>query len=601
MPLKPGTIFDGARKICLTLSLLLAFQLIALWQTAESTYAAAPTGIVQQINIIDQTFSTTNGSASPADNRLGLVYWDEDMFSGASVYFEAVIRCASCTGGNGEMSATLYTEGGSAISQSAITTDSSDFVRVISGEITSNLTDDTAYSVKIFRDATAGTAVIQAARLIIVQSGSLTATQGQIEIGNSDTTTSSSYELLTSQKIFKWEPLYFSDTQSVAFEATLQGSGSGETMYAALSSDGSCSSTVSGSEVSITGDSWGLARSNDIKANLTNNSEYWVCVKSTSGTGTIASAKLIVTQADVTGINRTQLYHQYLNTVASDSDSTYTSQNYPNLYDPDLITAEVVKVFHEATISTSGGTGYARLFNVTDTVLVNNSEVTTTGITYSLQRSGDLLAVMPGAAKVLDVQLKNSATNTTVATNSWLIIRLEEYPMLSFTLAGVAADTLTNGITTTMASAVDELDFGFLTYGQPKYLAHQLTVVTNASEGYEVTVRLINYVQGGYPANNIDPFPATWGSPQTWYEPDGTTANQNTGWIGANTSDTRVTGWSDGSGKFGPLDNVSRLVMYSSTLDDGSSHYVTYAMEVNNHQPTDLYVGGLQYSVLPIY
>jgi hypothetical protein len=178
-------------------------------------------------------------------------------------------------------------------------------------------------------------------------------------------------------------------------------------------------------------------------------------------------------------------------------------------------------------------------------------------------------------------------------------------PMLTFTIAGTAARSVINGITTSEASTYSTLPFGNMTAGIPKYTAHQLSVTTNSSWGYTVTMQLGSYLQGNYLSNNIDPFTgsgATWASPQAWSSPEGVVANINTGWIGANTSDTRVSGWTNSAGKFGPVSTLSYPVMYSTGPDiSGTTVYVTYAIEVNIFQPADLYAGTIIYNIIPTY
>jgi len=174
-----------------TLSLLLVLVMILNYLsffTPKAYAQAADPTIEQQINIIDQEFSTTSSTASPTDNSLGLVNWDADDYNGEAVYFEAIIRCTSCSGGNAETDATLYTEGGSAVTGATVSTTSSSYSRVRSSAITGNLVDGTDYTVRLARDATSGTAYIKAARLIIVQSDAtmLTNTAHHIEIGNKD-------------------------------------------------------------------------------------------------------------------------------------------------------------------------------------------------------------------------------------------------------------------------------------------------------------------------------------------------------------------------------------------------------------------------------
>jgi hypothetical protein len=177
----------------------------------------------------------------------------------------------------------------------------------------------------------------------------------------------------------------------------------------------------------------------------------------------------------------------------------------------------------------------------------------------------------------------------------------EDDARLQFTVSAVAANQVHNDITTSEASTFASLPFSNLTFATPKYVAHSLNVSTNSTQGYYVTTQMTNYLQGIYPGNIIDPFIATWNNPTTWTQPTGLTPNVNTGWIGANTTDTRVTGWGSATQKFGPLDNTARIVMYSSTPDLGTTIYVTYALEVNIFQPADSYSGTIVYNILARY
>jgi fibronectin-binding autotransporter adhesin len=196
-----------------------------------------------------------------------------------------------------------------------------------------------------------------------------------------------------------------------------------------------------------------------------------------------------------------------------------------------------------------------------------------------------------------ELNITNSGNNT-----NWTFSATTS---LTFFIGGVGANTVTNAITTSFSSAYNTLPFSNLAVNEPKYIAHQLDVTTNAASGYTVKMKMLSTLQGNYPLNDIDEFAAdsvAWETPQVWSSPTGTVKNVNTGWIGANTSDTRVTGWSSASGKFGPVNTVSHDVMYSSTADEsGTSAYITYAVEINILQTSDLYAGIIIYNVLPTY
>jgi len=176
-------------------------------------------------------------------------------------------------------------------------------------------------------------------------------------------------------------------------------------------------------------------------------------------------------------------------------------------------------------------------------------------------------------------------------------------PTFTFVVAGVGAGTANNGISTSVASTANTLPFGSLTAGTQKYAAHALYVTTNTQSGYTVDAKMATQMTGVYTSNNIDPFVAAWTSPTTWTEPTGGTPNDNTGWIGGNTTDTDVTGWStEPTGKFGSISSTAVIVSQKSSSDNGLAPvYVTYAIEANVFQPSDSYQGTLIYNALPTY
>jgi len=180
-----------------------------------------------------------------------------------------------------------------------------------------------------------------------------------------------------------------------------------------------------------------------------------------------------------------------------------------------------------------------------------------------------------------------------------------EDPSLTFEVFSVAAGTTNNGITTNETSSANGLPFGRIASGQVRYVAQRLRIVTNAPSGYTVNARLSEDITGGYAGSVIDPFSATnasWTTPQLWSTPVGTTPNSDTGWFGANTTDTRVAGWASASQKFGPISAVAHPVATSSGPDRGGTNvYVTYALGVNSIQPSDIYNGKIVYEVQASY
>lgn len=256
------------------------------------------------------------------------------------------------------------------------------------------------------------------------------------------------------------------------------------------------------------------------------------------------------------------------------------------------------------------GTPSSTTYDATGAIIPNETyyfEIDYASGVLKLKIDGPTRASIPGLATFS--QAPNQAywgTDQTENFQADATFDTWEDPSLSFSIAAVSTNAVLNGITTNVASTVTSLPFGNITVGEPKYMAHQLSVITNASSGYTVTMNLhsTGIIQGLDPSNFIDPFAATgvtWSNPIAWTSPTGTVRNVNTGWLGANTTDTRVTGWSSGFQKFGPVSTTARPVMYSSGPDSGTTAHVTYALEVNVLQPTDAYAGQIVYTITPTY
>lgn len=206
-----------------------------------------------------------------------------------------------------------------------------------------------------------------------------------------------------------------------------------------------------------------------------------------------------------------------------------------------------------------------------------------------------------------------SDDGTTLVDSGGVEYQIEDVPSLTFNIDGVAENSTHNGITTTGTSTYDQINFGSIRINQPVFMAHKLSVRTTAPHGYLVTMKLNGYIQGLEPNNQITPFlpiNGAWTSPQIWESPEGST-NSGSGWVGANTSDSRVDQylgmtniWSagNGAGKFGPVSSTVHAVMYSSARDrDGTEVYVTYGIEASEKQPPDAYAGTIQYNILATY
>ncbi|MBU3957361.1 glycosyltransferase, partial [Patescibacteria group bacterium] len=71
---------------------VLLLNYLAFFAPGRPVLAQTQPKIEQQINIIDQEYSTASNSYEPTDNSLGIVRWTAGSYTGATVYFEAVFR-----------------------------------------------------------------------------------------------------------------------------------------------------------------------------------------------------------------------------------------------------------------------------------------------------------------------------------------------------------------------------------------------------------------------------------------------------------------------------------------------------------------------------
>lgn len=367
--------------------------------------------------------------------------------------------------------------------------------------------------------------------------------------------------------------------------------------------------------VSTSSENFQRVRSSPLSTNwdLNNPDQYAVRIYSSNAGNTayLSNAKIIIDQTESGGIKKLELAHQYLTTDRSQTNTSYTQDSFVNDYQPENFdTPHTRKTYFDVTLKTTGGTGFASLYNVSGAEAIDapiNSEVTTTSTSYEQKKSNNLgdNTDWPMSTKSLDTIIKASSTFTTTISSSRLLIEIANIdPSFVFSISGVANAQVHNGITTSVTSTSTTLPFGSITPGSPAYAAHEISVDTNdANVSYSVSVGLTALMQGLYPGNNIDPFSgsgATWNNPQNWIEPTGVIKNSNTGWLGANTTDTTISGWSDGNNKFGPISTSDVTVMQSENGSD-KTEYVSFAIEANAAQPADMYSSTLIYSVFPTF
>ncbi len=187
-------------------------------------------------------------------------------------------------------------------------------------------------------------------------------------------------------------------------------------------------------------------------------------------------------------------------------------------------------------------------------------------------------------------------------------------PNFTFSVAGVASGGNFNGGTGNLnvTSTTTTIPFGNLNSGVPKIAAHDVTVSTNASNGYTVTASHSANIQGtnapliSGATNNIDSFTGNNTTPTTWSAPGGTSENTNTGFFGYSTEDaTLCTGtaarFTTGGAKWAGSTTTGQELICNATGVTSQTTRIGWEAEVNGIQPGGTYTGTVILVATPTY
>lgn len=176
----------------------------------------------------------------------------------------------------------------------------------------------------------------------------------------------------------------------------------------------------------------------------------------------------------------------------------------------------------------------------------------------------------------------------------------------TFTVAGVGTTSTVNSAGTNVTTTAVLIPFGTLTSGSTKIAAHDLTVVSNALNGYQITVKAPSLPPLTDASNNIDPFTGTNSAPQTWSAPNGSSANVNTGFFGYTTNDSSLGSgtagrFTTGAPKWAGINSIAEEVAYNSGAVATETTRVGWEIEVNTLQPSGSYTGTVILVATPTY
>ena len=174
-------------------------------------------------------------------------------------------------------------------------------------------------------------------------------------------------------------------------------------------------------------------------------------------------------------------------------------------------------------------------------------------------------------------------------------------PTFTFTVAAVNSGQTVNSNTTDVTTTAATIPFATLADATAKQAAHDVTIATNAGNGYVVTAKAAADPPLSDASNNIDKFNNTPGTPATWSSPAGTAASVNTGFFGMTTEDADLTGYA--SNKWEGVSTTVRNLLSATTSISGGTETVRigWQAEVNEIQPAGNYSGTVILVATPTY
>jgi hypothetical protein len=264
-------------------------------------------------------------------------------------------------------------------------------------------------------------------------------------------------------------------------------------------------------------------------------------------------------------------------------------------------------------ITCPGGTTAAA--PTTETARCTSDAGTATG-TYTISIAGVTNPAAEGS-QTIDISTRTAANVVIETVDVWVAIinnvdvSATVSSTLTFEISPLSSGASVNGTTTsaTGVAATTSLAFGVLVVDTPRILGQQLRIVTNADDGYTVTVEQDQNLLSGS-GSDIDSFvDGTTTAPAAWQSPLETLDQEWTyGHMGFTSEDSSLSdGDHFGTALFQGFNGTTPVeVMYHTGPADGAADHigitkVAYEIQVSPLQEAGDYYNTLTYIATPTY
>ncbi len=249
------------------------------------------------------------------------------------------------------------------------------------------------------------------------------------------------------------------------------------------------------------------------------------------------------------------------------------------------------------------------------TLTFDNVAATSTDVVTVVLAPGIVGNPAPVMSYEFTISIANATTDTgrtRVAIVDYVTVTAVVETTFDFVVAGTATSTTVNATTTSGASTATEIPFGILDAGDVYTLAQELTVETNAANGFVVTVQQDQNLLSSTGAD-IDAFinGAYTNTPTAWSAPTNSLLLENTwGHWGLTSDDSNLNGsefTSGGGDKWVAASTTPRIIFSHNDPADGvtqdvGSATIGYRVQISPLQEAgDDYTTTLMYIATPTF
>ncbi len=179
-------------------------------------------------------------------------------------------------------------------------------------------------------------------------------------------------------------------------------------------------------------------------------------------------------------------------------------------------------------------------------------------------------------------------------------------PNFSFTVTRAVTGNVNGDTINVSSTSNNSIPFGTLNTTVASVAAHDITITTNANNGYQVTASTSATPPLVSGANSISDFSGTNASPTNWSAPAGSSPNVNTGYFGYTTNSTTLctgsaTRFTSGGPNYAGFTTTGQEVACSSTPVNNVTTRVGWKLQINTIQPAGAYTGTIILVATPTY